>query len=171
MRKFLLLGLVGALVCGSALVAASPAKATRALFVAGFGASTTSGDVAIYARAIGPAVGEGIPVAPAVGFLRASDTSLGDLSGSVSCIGLASPRAAIVSGDLVTPVVSNGVTYSNFSLIVVLGGNGVPPWIELLPDNLAGLGPCGTSLFAAAGIPDLPNDVLVEGRFFIFGGL
>jgi hypothetical protein len=139
MRKFVLLGLVGALVCGGALVTASPANTTRTLFVAGVGASTTSGHVAINARAIGPAVGEGIPVAPAVGFLRARDTPFGNLRGSVS--------------------------------IIVLGGNGVPPWIELLPDNLEGLGPCGTSLFAAAGIPDLPNDVLVEGRFFIFGGL
>jgi len=77
-------------------------------------------------------------------------------------------RAAIVSGNLDMPFVSGGFTYANFSLLVSAGAT--VPWIQILPDNLEGLGPCGTSLFFAAGIPSLPDDALVRGQFAIGNG-
>lgn len=165
MKKLLLFG---AVLCGGVL-ATSSAKATPPLLVVGAGGSTVSGHVVVNARATGQATGEFIPVAPAVGSLRVRGSWLGDLSGSVTCIGLAGPNAAIVSGNLDTPFVSGGFTLPNFSLIVVGGHDVIRPWIEILPDSLAGLFPCGTSLFFSAGIPDLPNDVVVNGQFLILG--
>jgi hypothetical protein len=68
----------------------------------------------------------------------------------VTCIGLLNPHAAIVSGDLDTPITTEIGTLRNFSIIVVTGGDVIPDWILLGPDNLAaGLGPCGTELRVA----------------------
>jgi hypothetical protein len=167
MKKLLLLS---ALMCVIVGVAAATATASRSLFVAGAGASSVSGQVVVGARATGPAVpGPFFPVAPAVGFVSARGSSFGDLTGTVTCIGVAQGgRAAIVSGNLATPFVSGGFTYPNFSLLISAGATAA--WIEILPDNLEGLGPCGTSLFFAAGIPSLPSDTLLSGRFVIING-
>jgi hypothetical protein len=167
MRRLLLLA---AVVCGS-LVAAGTSNATPSLLVAGAGASTASGHVVINARAIGPATGSP-PVFPAVGFLRARNSRFGDLSGSVTCIGLFTPSAVIVSGHLDTPVVSGGFTFPDFSLIVFSGGNDSPDWIRLFVGDLSSVpnAPCAESLFFLAGLPDLPNDHLVNGHFQILRG-
>ncbi len=160
--------LVAAVVCGS-LAAAGTAGAMPSLLVTGAGASTTSGHVVVTARATGPAEGSFIPVAPATGFVRVLGSFFGDLSGSVTCIGVGGPNAAIVSGNLDTPVVSGGFTYRNFSLLVVSRNPQIQSWISFFPDNLTGLGPCGTSLFFAFGVPNLPNDFVVSGQFVILG--
>lgn len=168
MKKFLL---VSAVMCALVGVAASPAAARTSVFVAGTGASAVSGQVVVGAIATGPLVdGPFGEVAPAVGFVRTAGSSFfGDLSGTVTCIGIEQGgRAAIVSGNLATPYVSGGFTYANFSLIVSAGAT--VPWIEIFPDNLDGLGPCGTSLFFAVGIPSLPGDALVRGQFAIGNG-
>ena len=163
------LSLLGVLVCGIVLVGASTAVASPALLVTGAGASTTSGLIQVNARATGPAIGPFIPVAPAIGFIHSAG-SWGDVRGSVTCIASLGPEAAIVSGDLDMPISSGGFTFPNFSLIVVRGGNGVPPWIHFFVDNLTGLGDCAQSLIFAAGIPDLPNDVVVKGHFLVLRG-
>jgi hypothetical protein len=160
--------LVMASIC-ACLLAPSGAKATPSLLVTGAGASNTSGNVLINARATGNAVGSFIPVAPATGLIRVRGSFYGDLNGSVTCIGVAGPNAAIVSGNLSTPFVSGGFTFPNFSLLVVSPNPQIRSWINFLPDNLSTLFPCGTSLFFAFGIPSLPNDFVVSGRFTILG--
>jgi hypothetical protein len=146
----------------------SVAKAAP-LLVTGAGASTTSGQVVVNARATGAAVGPFIPVAPAAGFVHVRGSAYGDLSGSVTCIGVAGPNAAIVSGNLSTPFVSGGFTYPNFSLLVVSPNPQIRSWIEFGPNVLSGALPCGTSLFFTFGIPNLPSDFVVSGRFTILG--
>jgi hypothetical protein len=169
MKKFLL---VSAIVCALVGTTASPAAARTSVFVTGAGASAVSGQVVVHAIATGPLVdGPFGAVAPAVGFVRTPGSSFDDLSGTVTCIGIAQGgRAAIVSGNLATPFVSGGFTYPNFSLIVSAGAT--VPWIEIFPDNLDGdgLGPCGTSLFFSFFIPLLPEDELVRGHFAIGNG-
>jgi hypothetical protein len=160
--------LVGAAIC-ACLLAPSVAKAAPSLLVTGAGASSVSGQVVVNARATGPAVGSFVPVAPATGFIQVRGSSYGDLGGTVTCIGLAGPNAAIVSGNLSTPVVSGGFTYPNFSLLVVSPNPQIRSWISFFPDNLSGLFPCGTSLFFTFGVPSLPNDFVVNGRFTILG--
>src|SRR5215217_3934815 len=103
MKKFLL---VGALMCAMIGVAASAATASIPLRVTGAGASTTSGQVVVNARATGPTAGPFFPVAPAVGFLRAPDSYFGNLSGRVTCMSVWLPGFAVsVSGTLDTPLV------------------------------------------------------------------
>lgn len=160
--------LIGAAIC-VCLLAPSVAKAAPSLLVTGAGASSTSGHVVVNARATGPAVGSFVPVAPATGFVQVRGSSYGDLGGSVTCIGVAGPNAAIVSGNLSTPFVSGGFTYSNFSLLVVSPNPQIRSWISFSPDNLSALFPCGTSLFFTFGVPSLPNDFVVNGRFTILG--
>jgi hypothetical protein len=161
-------------VAGSFLAAAASAGADQPLLVTGAGASATSGHVVVHARATGPATGTGIPVAPADGFLRTRGSSAGDLTGSVTCIGVLFPGRAIVSGTLDTPVVSGGFTFPHFSLIVGDGGEG-DSWIALFVTNLAGLGgvdSCGTSLFFSAGLLEpetFPQLVVSRGDFQILG--
>src|SRR5215208_3342480 len=86
MKKLLL---VSAVMCALVGVAASPAAARTSVFVAGTGASAVSGQVVVGAIATGPLVdGPFGAVAPAVGFVRTTNSSFGDLSGTVTCIGM-----------------------------------------------------------------------------------
>jgi hypothetical protein len=153
-------------------LAPSVAKAAPSLLVTGAGASATSGQVVINAHATGPIAGPFIPVAPATGFIRVRGSFYGDVTGSVTCIGLADPNAAIVSGTLSTPFVSGGFSYPNFSFLVATATPQHPSWITLFADDIGVgfLGPCGNSLFFAAGVPDLPSDLVVNGNFQILRG-
>jgi hypothetical protein len=164
MKKVLVVGAICVF-----LLAPSIAKAAPSLLVTGAGASSISGHVVVNARATGPAVGSFVPVAPATGFIQVRGSSYGDLGGSVTCIGLAGPNAAIVSGNLSTPFVSGGFTYPNFSLIVVSPNPQIRSWINFGPNNLSTQFPCATSLFFTFDIPSLPNDFVVNGRFTILG--
>src|SRR3989442_11117735 len=114
--------LAATLVCGSIVVGESTASAGSTLRVSGAGASSTSGFIVINARATAPLSGPFIPVAPAVGFIRAQGTFNGDFRGSVTCMASPGGGTALVSGILDTPFVSGGFTYPNFSLIVSVGG-------------------------------------------------
>jgi hypothetical protein len=166
---------VTTLAVASVLVVAAPAGADPPLIVTGAGASATSGHVVVHARATGPATGTGIPVWPAEGSIRVRGSSWGDLTGSVSCVGLLFQGRAIVSGTLDTPIVSGGFTFPNFSLVVDDGGAGPGSWIGLFITNLAFLGgpeECGASLFFSASLtlPEaLPNILVTKGDFHILG--
>jgi hypothetical protein len=164
MRKVL----IAATLCACVL-APSVATAAPSLMVVGAGASSTSGHVVVNGRATGPAGGPFVPVAPATGSIHVRGSFYGDLTGTVTCIGLAGPNAAIVSGNLSTPFVSGGFIFPNFSLLVISPNPQIRSWISFLPDNLSALFPCGTSLFFASGVPSLPNDFVVTGRFTILG--
>lgn len=164
MRKVLIV----ATLCACLLVP-SVATAAPTLAVVGAGASSTSGQVVVNARATAAAAGSFLPVAPATGSIHVRGSVYGDLSGAVTCIGVAGPNAAIVSGNLSTPFVSGGFTFPNFSLLVVSPNPQIRSWISFLPDNLSALFPCGTALFFTFGIPSLPNDFVVNGRFTILG--
>jgi hypothetical protein len=143
------------------------AAAASVLLVTGAGTSTTSGHIVVTARAVEPATGDPA-VSPAVGFFRDSDSAFGALSGAVACIGSLNPNAIVVSGNLETPVVSEGFTYPSFSLLIGRATNGEPDWVRLFIDDLSLMpSDCGTSLFFAAGVPDFSADALVTGHFAI----
>jgi hypothetical protein len=124
MKKFLL---VSAVMGAGHGVAASAAMARTPLLVTGAGASTTSGQVVVSARATGPTLGSLPSVAPATGFLRAPGVSpqistisgTVNLSGRVTCIGVRLQDAVAVSGTLDTPIVSaGGFVWRNFTLLI-----------------------------------------------------
>jgi hypothetical protein len=167
-EKFMKKAFLGVAVCVCLLVP-SVSAAAPSLLVTGAGASTTSGHVVVNARATGAAVGPFIPVAPATGSVRVRGSFFGDLSGSVTCIGLAGPNAAVVSGNLDTPFTSGGFTFANFSLLLITTNAQLRSWISFAPNNLGAAFPCGTSLFFTFGVPNLPNDFVVNGRFTILG--
>ena len=157
------------------LVVVSPAGADPPLMVTGAGSSAASGHVVVHARTTGPATGAGIRVWPANGSILARGSFWGDISGSVSCIGLLFPGRAIVSGTLDTPIVSGGFTFPHFSLVVDESGSGPGSWIGLFITDLAAVGgpeECGAPLFFSASLtlPEaLPNILVTKGNFQILG--
>jgi hypothetical protein len=147
----------------AAFVSLSPAAAGTAGIITGAGSTASGGFVELNARLLAPVSGL---TAPAAGSFRSSGTGFGDLTGTVTCVGMLNPTTAAVSGVLDEPVTSGSFTYPNFvvtleldspiadALILVSIGGGIPP-------------DCGVPLFFMSPPWYLVAEPLATGHFTI----
>lgn len=132
------------------LTATSARSAPAAEMVSGAGFSTNDGLVTIQARASTTS-----EIADATGSLAAFSPRYGSVRGTVTCIaqggfGPWPGGGAAISGNLDSPIVLDGLTYTRFTFLLYPGGALQALFLGV---NGGTLIDCGLPLFAAAGLP------------------
>jgi hypothetical protein len=159
MRRNGVLGL-SVLLFATTLCAAGLAAAADGLHLAG--AVSTSGGVFVQLNArMNPAGGN---QAPATGGFRASGTPWGEMSGTVTCVGSASPNQISIGGRLDSVLTIGGVTAPDFVLLLTTDGREVTNLV-VTPADLTLLPDCGLPLFfSSPPLQGRPENDVVQGH-------